>query len=166
MEFLKPTLNCSHRAALHLDILTLLVIIVLSGTACSKRSPLSPLRFGHFALPTSTNANLVSVPVTNESDFTVVYLTCPLQVNSNGIWSGPTLPPRQKMKTLLAGQSGVLVIDAASRNQNTRVPVLWGYKYAFPATRWQEFCEDLSGRINGRGGRGFLYTNYLTDLKP
>lgn len=140
-------------------------------TSFSKKAPLSPIEFGHLAVPTSTNANFVCVQLTNQSDFEVLYLTKPLQVRSNGIWSGPPGPPRQRLMKLRPKQAGVVVVDAASTNQNTRVPVLWGYGYnVYPpgATKWphlMQLREDLMGRIHGRGGRGFLYTNYLTDLK-
>lgn len=143
-------------------------ILFISST---KSPPLSPIEFGHLALPTSTNANFVCVNFTNQSDFAVVYRTCPLEVRSNGIWSGRTLPPRQRLTKLLPRQSGVAVVEAASTNQNARVPVLWGYEYNVytpRTTKWPHFMqlrEDLMGRIHGRGGRGFLYTNYLTDLK-
>jgi hypothetical protein len=137
----------------------------------SQKPPLSPIEFGHLAVPTSTNANFVCVKLTNQSDFEVFYLTEPLQVRSNGIWSGPPGPPRQRLTKLLARQSGVVVVDAASTNQNIRVPVLWGYGYnSYPprATKWphlMQLRDDIMGRIHGRGGRGLLYTNYLTDLK-
>jgi hypothetical protein len=57
------------------------------------------------------------------------------------------------------------MVEAAAANANTRVPVLWGYDYTAGATRWQEFKEDLAGQIHGRGSRGLLYTNYLTNLR-
>ena len=154
-------------AALRLVSLTALLILVSNATSCSK-VPKSPIIFGHLAVPTPTNANLVSITFTNQSDFGVCYLACPLQVRSNGIWSGPTLPPRQKLTRLMPRQSGVVVVAAALTNENTRVPILWGYVYNAPATRWprlQELTEDLAGRIRGRGGSGFLYTNYLTNLR-
>ena len=88
---------------------------------------MSPLLFGHLAVPTSTNANFVCATSTNQSDSVVVYLVCPPQVRSNGVWSGRPGPPRQRLAKLLARQSGVVVVDAASTNENTRVPVLWGY---------------------------------------
>jgi hypothetical protein len=128
---------------------------------------MSPLVFGNLAVPTSTNANLVCVTLTNQSDSVVVYLAHPLQVRSNGTWSGPPSPPRQRLTKLLAGQSGVVVVDAAWTNANTRVPILWGYyDYTPGATRWQQLTEDLAGHVRGHGGRGLLYTNYLADLKP
>lgn len=170
MQTSKPTLNRFQWTALLLVSLTALVIIALSGIFCYKnykKAPISPIEFGHLAVLSSTNANFVCVTLTNQSDFVVCYLTKPLQVRSNGIWSGPPGPPRQRLTRLLARQSGVVVVDAASTNQNTRVPVLWGYNDFTPgATKWQQLREDLMGRICGRGGRGFLYTNYLTDLKP
>ena len=157
-----------HRTSLRLASLTALLILVSIGASCSK-VPKSPIIFGHLAVPTPTNANSVCVTLTNQSNSAVSYLACPLQVRSNGIWSGPTLPPRQKLTRLLPKQSGVVVVDAALTNENTRVPILWGYVYNARATRWprwQELTEDLAGRIRGRGGRGFLYTNYLTNLRP
>ena len=166
MQTSKPTLTRFQRIALGIVSLTVLVIIVSSGTFYYKNAPISPIEFGHLAVPTSTNANFVCVTLTNQSDFVVHYLTKPPEVRSNGIWSGPPGPPRQRLTTLLARQSGVVVVDAASTNQNTRVPVLWGYDYTPRATKWQQLSEDLMGRIHGRGGSGFLYTNYLTALKP
>jgi hypothetical protein len=173
VQTLKPTLNqflSGHVLAVRITALLLLslaalLIFVSSGASRFNRAPVSPIVFGHLAVPTSTNANFVFVTLTNQSEFVVSYLTKPLQVNSNGIWSGPPGPHRQGLTELLAGQSGVVVIDATSTNQNTRVPVLWGYGYTFQATKWQQLREDFVGRINGRGGRGFLYTNYLTNLK-
>jgi hypothetical protein len=158
-------LNRFEKTALGLAGVTVLLILVLIGTYRSK-APMSPIVFGHLAVPTSTNANFVWVTLTNRSDSVVVYLACPTEVRSNGIWTGPPLPPRQKMSNLLAGQSGVVMVAAASTNENTRVPILWGYyDYKPGATRWQQLREDLVGRVRGHGGRGFLYTNYLTDLK-
>lgn len=173
MQTTKPTLNrfvSGHGLtfqiiALLLVSLAALLIFVSSGAARFNRAPVSPIVFGHLAVPTSTNANFIFVTLTNQSKFVVCYLTQPLQVSSNGIWSGPPGPPRQRLTQLLAGQSGMVVIDASSTNQNTRVPVLWGYGYTSPATKWQQLREDFMGRIGGRGGRGFLYTNYLTALK-
>jgi hypothetical protein len=165
MQASKPMLNRFQRIALQLVSLTALVIIVSSGTSCSKKAPISPIVFGHLAVPTTTNANRVCVTLTNQSNFVVHYLTEPLEVSSNGIWSGPPGPPRQRLTKLLPRQSGVVVVDAASTNQNTRVPVLWGYDYTPRAARWQQLGEDLMERISGRGGSGFLYTNYLTALK-
>jgi len=161
-----PMLNHFHRTVLRWVSLAALLLLVLIGASCSK-VPESPIIFGHLAEPIPTNANSVCVTLTNQSNFAVCYLACPLQVNSNGIWSGPTLPPRQRLTRLLPGQSGVVVVDAALTNENTRVPILWGYIYNARATRWprlQELTEDLAGQICGRGGRGLLYTNYLTNL--
>ena len=167
MQTPKTTLNRFRRTALLLISLTALLVLVLSGTSCSKSSPMSPIVFGHLAVSTSTNASFVCVAVTNQSDSVVVYLACPPQVRSNGIWSGPPVPRHQRMSKLTARQSGVVIVEAASVNENARVPVLWGfYDYNPRATRWQQRIEDLVGRVSGRGGRGFLYTNYLTDLKP
>lgn len=147
--------------------LAALLLVVSSGAFLSEilnRIPVSPIVFGHLAVPTATNGNFVCVALTNKSQFAVSYLTEPLQVRSNGVWSGPPGPRRQRLKKLLAGQSGVVVIDAASTNQGTRVPVLWAYDdYTPGAGRWQQLCEDLVGRISGRGGRALLYTNYLSD---
>lgn len=169
----KPTLNrflSDHVLAFQIIALLLLslaalLIFVLSGASRFNRAPVSPIVFGHLAVPTSTDANFVWVAFTNQSKFAVSYLTEPLQVSSNGIWSGPPSPPRQRLTKLLAGQSGMVVIDAAATNRNARVPVLWGYGYTPGATHWQQLREDFLGRVCGRGGRGFLYTNYLTNLK-
>ncbi len=165
MQTPTPTLNYFWRTALGLVGLAALLIVVSIGVTCSKKVPVSPIAFGHLAVPTSTNANFVCVTLTNLSKFEVCYLTGPPEVRSNGIWSGPPRPPRQRLTKLLAGQSGVVVIDAASTNQDTRVPVLWGYTYTSGPTRWQQLGDDFIGRISGRGGSGFLYTNYLTDVK-
>jgi hypothetical protein len=165
MQTSKPTLHCFLKTALLPVSLAALLIVVSSATSCSNKAPASPIVFGHLAVPTSTNGNFVCVTLTNLSKSVVVYLTCPTEISSNGIWSGPPSPPRQRLTRLLGRQSAVVVIDAASTNQNTRVPVLWGYTYAPAASRWQQLREDFMGRISGRGGRGFLYTNYLTNLK-
>src|SRR5215472_74688 len=138
--------NHFQRTALGLASLTALLILVSIGTSCSK-VPRSPIVFGHLAVPSSTNANFVCVTLTNQSDSVVHYLTEPLQVRSNGIWSGPPGPPRQRLTKLLARQSGVVVIEAASTNQNSRVPVLWGYDYTPRAARWQQLAEDFVGRV-------------------
>lgn len=168
MQTPKPALERFCRTALRLVSLTAFLTLVLSGASCSKSSPVSPLLFGHLAVPTSTNANFVCATLTNQSDSVVVYLVCPPQVRSNGVWSGPPQPPRQKMTKLLAGQSGVVVVDAASTNENTRVPVLWGYYYDYTpgATRWRQLTEDFVSRVRGHGDIGLLYTNYLTNLRP
>lgn len=165
MQISKPTINRLQWTALGIVILLPLVLIVSSGTFGYKKVPISPLDFGHLAVPCSTNANYVFVTFTNRSSFVVHYLTKPLQVNSNGVWSGPPGPTGQRLSKLLARQSGVLMVEAASTNQNTRIPVLWGYDYTPSASKWQQLREDFMGRIHGRGGNGFLYTNYLTALK-
>ena len=158
MQTPKPAFERFRRTALRL---------VLSGASCSKSSPVSPLLFGHLATPTSTNANFVCATLTNQSDSVVVYRVCPPEVRSNEVWSGPSLPPRQKLTKLLAGESGVVVVDAASTNENTRVPVLWGYGYDTPgATRWRQLTADFVSRVRGHGDIGLLYTNYLTNLRP
>jgi hypothetical protein len=166
MQTPTPALDWFLRTALRLVSLAALLLVVSSAVSCSNKAPVSPIVFGHLAVPTSTNANFVCVTLTNQSSAVVVYLTEPTEISSNEIWSGPPSPPRQRLTRLLGRQSGVVVVDAASTNKNTRVPVLWGYTYSSGATRWQQLREDFMGRISGRGGRGFLYTNYLTDLKP
>ena len=154
------------RSGPFLSSLAALVVLVLSCASCSKRSPVVPIVFGHLAVPSSTNANYVHVAITNQSDSVVVYLACPTQVRSNGTWSGPPLPYRQRMTRLTAGQSGVVVVEAAAVNKNARVPVLWGFlDYTPRATRWQQFRENLAARLSGREGVGLLYTNYLSGLK-
>ena len=160
--------NCFRRTALHhLVSLAALLTVVSSGVSCSKKAPVSPIVFGHLAVPSSTNANFVCVTLTNQSKFVVCYLTEPLQVKSNGIWSGPPGPPRQRLTKLLARQSGVIVVDAASTNENTRVPVLWGYHdYTPGGPRWRQLTEDFVSRVRGHGDIGLLYTNYLTNLRP
>ena len=126
-----------------------------------------PIVFGHLAVPTSTNANFVSIAVTNQSDSVVVYLPCPFQVESNGVWSGPPPPQCQLMAQLAAGQSSVIVVEADALNKSARVPVLWGYfDYTPGASRWRQTMENLAAWSHGRAGVGLLYTNYLTDLKP
>ena len=155
------------KAALLLGGLTVILALVFGGTACSKRSLVSPIVFGHLAVTTATNADFVFVTVTNQSDSVVVYLACPAQVRSNGIWSGPWFPSGQRMTRLTAGQAGVVVVAAAVVKANGRVPILWGFSdYTPRATRWQQIKENLYARIRGREGVGLLYTNYLTDLKP
>ena len=163
----KSTLNGLRSTALLLLSLTALLFLILTGASCSKRTPRSPIVFGHSAVPNPTNANLVCVPVTNLSDSVVVFIACPPQVKSNGIWGAPTIPYREPMVTLAARQSGLMMVPATSLNQNVRVPVLWGYDDHTPgASTWQQITEDLVARLQGHGGLGFLYTNYLTGLKP
>ena len=166
IQFPKMALKPFRRIALLLVSLTALLTLVLGAASCSKQTPVSPLVFGHSAAPTSTNTDLVCVAVSNQSDAAVVYLACPPQVRSNGIWSGPPLPPRQRMTRLAPRQSGVMVMGAGVVNENVRVPVLWGFlDYTPRATRAQNFVENLIARANGRAGVGLLYTNYLTNLK-
>jgi len=127
---------------------------------------MSPIVFGHLATPTSTNADYVCLTVSNRSDSTVVYLACPAQVKSNGIWSGSPFPTGQRMTRLTARQSGVMVIKADSVTTDTRVPVLWGFNdYTGGAKIWRQLLEDIAARAKGHGGVGLLYTNYLTDIK-
>lgn len=167
MQTPKPALARFRRTVLRLVGLTGFLTLVLSGASCSKSSPRPPIVFGRLAVTTSTNANLVCATLTNLSGSVVVYLVCPPQVRSNGVWSGPPNPPRQKMTKLLAGQSAVVVVDSASTNENTRVPVLWGYyDYTPGATRWRQLTEDFVSRVRGHGDIGLLYTNYLTNLRP
>jgi hypothetical protein len=161
-----PTINHFGRTALLLLSLMAAIVLVVSITSCSKSTAMSPLAFGGLAMPKSTNADYASLAITNQSDSVVFYLACPPQVMSNGIWSGPANPSHQKLTKLAARQAGIIVVDAGWTNENTRVPVLWGYDYTPGATRWQEFREGLVRRVRGRGGRGFLYTNYLTSAKP
>ncbi len=163
MQISKPTLN--RFRLIVLGFVGLIMVLVVIVWSVASKVPGSPIVFGHLAVPTSTNASFVCVAFTNQSDFVVLYVTEPLEVSSNGIWSGPPVPARQRLTKLLARQSGVVVVDAASTNQNARVPVLWGYDYTPRATKWQQLCEDFMGRISGRGGSGFLYTNYLTAVK-
>jgi hypothetical protein len=133
----------------------------------SDKVPVSPIVFGHLAVPTSTNASFVCVTLTNQSKFAVVYLIDPPEVSSNGIWSGPPHPLGRRLTKLLARQSGVMVVDAASTNENTRVPVLWGYHDDTPGgPRWRQLAEDFVSRVRGHGEPGLLYTNYLTNLRP
>jgi len=164
--YCKPIVNRFRRTTLLLTGLALLTLIV-SGAACSKRSTTPPIVFGHVAAPTATNASFVAVTVSNLSDSVIVYLACPAEVRSNGIWSGSPFPKGQRMTSLAAGQSGVLVIEAASVKENVRVPVLWGFiDYTPRASRWRQMGEAIMARVKGHGSIGLLYTNYLTNLKP
>ena len=147
--------------------LAALFVLAFSGISCSKGNFTSPIAFSHLAVAASTNANFVCVAITNQSDSVVFCLACPLQGRSNGIWSGPPMPPHQKMTKLTARQTGVVVVDAGSTNENTRVPILWGYDYPLHASRLRWCMENMMGRLTGRNPRGLgaLYTNYLTDIK-
>jgi len=72
------------------------------------------------------------------------------------------------MATLAAGRSATAVVPRSSSQEESKVPILWGFNYSSGVTRWQELKEDLVGRFTGRNprGRGALYTEYLTDIKP
>lgn len=158
-----PTLRS---AGLLVANLTAILVLSLSGSGCSKTSPIPPVAFGHLAVPTATNANFVGVAISNQSDCAVFYLACPVQVRTNGVWRGAPLPPRQRLTRLVARQAGVLVVEAAAAKENARVPVLWGFDdYTAGANRFQQVLEDLRARVRGRDGVGLLYTNYLTELK-
>ncbi len=159
-RFLSGRVLAFQITALLLVSLALLLILF-------NKVPVSPIVFGHLAVPTSTNANCVCVTLTNQSKFAVVYLIDPPEVSSNGIWSGPPHPRGRRLTKLLARQSGVIVVDAASTNENTRVPVLWGYRDVIPGgPRWRQVAEDLVSRVRGHGEPGLLYTNYVTNLRP
>jgi hypothetical protein len=166
MQTSESTLNPFRKTAHFLGGLTTILALVIGG-ACSKRSLISPLGFGHLAVPTATNANFVFITVTNQSDEVVVYVACPAQVWSNGIWSGMSFPSGHRMTTLTARQSGVVVVEAAAVKEKSRVPILWGFLDFTPrATKWQQFKEKLYVRMKGRAGVGLLYTNYLSNFKP
>ncbi len=166
-RFLSGRVLAFQITAVLLFSLAALLIFVSSFASRIHRVPVSPIVFGRLAVPTSTNANFVFVTLNNQSRFAVVYLIDPPEVSSNGIWSGPPHPLGRRLTKLLARQSGVIVVDAASTNENTRVPVLWGYRDVIPGgPRWRQVAEDLVSRVRGHGEPGLWYTNYVTNLRP
>ncbi len=147
------------------------VLLVLAIDASFRRSPdRSPrqIAFSCLGVSVSSNVSFISVGITNQSGSTIVYLACPPQVKSHGAWSKFQFPSGMPMATLTAGQSSAVVVTTPSLSEESRVPVLWGFSYSSTATKWQQLREDVIGRLTRRNprGRGALYTNYVTDLRP
>jgi len=131
--------------------------------------PGNPIVVGRFTVATP-NPNVLLAGITNQSDTPVVYLVCPPEVKSNGVWQPAAIPSGKttRMSNLAAGQSGTVTIAAPPSGQESRVPVLWGYAYSTSTPKWRQLTEDALGRLSGHNprGRGALYTNYVTDIRP
>jgi hypothetical protein len=146
------------------------VIVVLVGMLAvliivPKRSP--QIAFSSAGVSTSSNANLISIAISNQSASSIVYFVGNPVLKSNGVWGAVQFPAGTKLLSLGAGQSVTDVVAAASASGEVRVPVLWGFIYSANATRWQAIREDVAAylRMHDLRGRGALYTNFVTGIK-
>lgn len=114
----------------------------------------------------SSNTNLISIAITNQSTSSIVYFVGEPVLKSNGVWGGFSCPMGTKLVRLSAGQSARALITAPAGLGEARVPVLWGFTYSPNANRWQEIQEDVVEyfRMHDYRGRGALYTNYVAGI--
>ena len=146
------------------------ILILLIAAVClrSRNKPTGQVAFSCLGVSVSSNSTLISIGITNQSSSGIVYCVCPPQVTSNGVWGNVQVPFGKPMALLSPGQFGTVVVSTPLLSGEFRVPALWSFNNAATATRWREIKEDAIGRLSGRnpGGRGALYTNYVTDIRP
>ena len=166
---------CHSATAKRFCLGAVVMVILAIGVAFlrSHNKPAEPVAMSCLGVSASSNINFVSISIgiTNQSDAKIFYVTCPPQVMpnaSNAVWSKFQFPAGMPMAMLAPGQSGRMVVTMPASSGESRVPVLWGYGYSIPTTKWQQIREDVIGRLTGRNpvGRGFLHTNYVTNIKP
>src|SRR6266567_7420144 len=119
------------------------VLIFAAGLAFfrSLSKPTPQIVFSCLGVSTSSNTSFISVGITNQSCSTIVYLVCPPVVKSNGAWNKFQVPLGRPMATLAAGRSAMVVVPGSSSQEESKVPILWGFSYSNGATRWQELKE-------------------------
>jgi hypothetical protein len=123
--------------------------------------------FSCVGISTSSNTNMISIAITNQSTSSIVYFVGDPVFKSDGVWGSFQHHRGTKLLRLGAGQSVIGVIPAPSMTGEVTVPVLWGFTYSPNATRWREMREDVAAyfRMHDFRGRGALYTNYVTGIK-
>lgn len=111
--------------------------------------------------PTGGQAEAVIV-VTNQTRSTMVFRICSPIIKSNGFWTA-CQPLQGILSKIGPGQSQTTTAMVASSPIETKVPVLWGFDYKIPHSRWEEMLEDAVVFFDRRnpGGRGALYTNMV-----
>jgi hypothetical protein len=147
---------------------TVLLLAVGLAIVKSPPRPTAPVTFSCLSVFTSSNTSLISIGITNQSASSIVYFVGPPQLKSNGLWSAFQFPFGTPLTQLRAGQSGTAIVTTLLVSGESRVPVLWGFTYSASATRWQAIREDVLEwlRMGNLRGRGALYTNYVTDIRP
>ena len=147
---------------------SVLILVVGFVILESTNRPTAQVAFSCLGVSNSSNISSISISITNQSASTIVYYAAPPQLKSNGVWNAFQFPLGKPLATLAAGQSSTAVVTTPLLSGEFRVPILWGFDYSVPATKWQEIKEDVITRLDGRnpGGRGSLYTNYVTGIRP
>lgn len=70
---------------------------------------------------------VASFSVTNESQMSISYCICPVQVKSDGAWPALQIPHSGGTE-LASGKADVFSVAAPVAAQEWRVPVVWGYR--------------------------------------
>jgi hypothetical protein len=150
-----------------------IVLLVIVLTAVSLKLPegaSSEISFSSGAVSTSSNISEVSIVISNPSSSPMIYHVGAPEFKLNGVWEGfsfPTGPMGPTFQILNPGHSVTNIVSSPQKNDEARVPVLWGFVYTPKATKWQQMREDFAEylRMHNSRGRGALYTNFVTGVK-
>lgn len=132
--------------------------------------PTAPIYLSCAGVSTSSNANLISIVISNPSPATIVYIVRDPEFRSNGFWASIPWPSGSRMDQLPPGQSASRVITTASGSGETRIPVLWGFARSSTPSKpsvWQQLGDDSIAflRMHDFRGSGALYTNYVEGIQ-
>ncbi len=148
-----------------------IILLVIVLTAVSLKLPeaaSSEISFSSGTVSTSSNISQVSIVISNPSSSTAIYYYVgPPEFKFNGAWEDFSYPTGTPLQVLNPGHSVTNIVSSPQRNEEARVPVLWGFMYTPRATKWQALREDFAAflRMHNSRGRGALYTNFVTGIK-
>jgi hypothetical protein len=155
----------TQRIAVVVGVIVVVFAVCAALTFPGKSSP--DVIFSYVGVSTSSNTNVISIAITNQSTLSIDYFVGNPVLKSNGVWGSFQCPTGTKLVRLGAGQAATGIITALSATGEAKVPVLWGFSYSPNASRWQEIREDVAAyfRMHDFRGRGALYTNYVAGIK-
>lgn len=143
----------------------LLMVCVSFGFRGSPGQSITPIGISLVGFP-SPSAISISLVVTNPTPRTIVYIVCPPQVKSNGVWTEVQLQVRPTpMAVLPPTQTATLDVAQPTQGHLCRVPLVWGYQ---PRPRpWELARNFILGNLTGRypGVNGALYTNFSPEIR-
>ena len=147
-----------------------IILLVIVLTAISLKLPgaaSSEISFSSGPVSTSSNISQVSIVISNPSSSTMMYYVGAPEFKLNGVWEEFSFPLGTALQTLSPGHAVTNIVSSPQKNEEARVPVLWGIMYTSKATKWQALREDVAAflRMHNSRGRGALYTNFVTGVK-
>lgn len=150
-----------------------IILLVIVLTAVSLKLPQaasSEISFSSGPVSTSSNISQVSIVISNPSSSQMMYLIGDPEFKLNGVWEGFSLrlgPMGPTFQILNPGHSVTNIVSSSQRNEEARVPVLWGVMPPPTATKWQALRENIAAylRMHNSRGRGVLHTNFVTGVR-